>query len=478
MKTPGPYTSLVPERVLALTSWSHGRHQLVFDFAVDGLSFRTTYWYGDVDLVGLEDRFGAEVLGRLAAHLAAFEINKVASLRPDRLDLGPLAAHVTPALEALWREVFTRVWAQWRYENDLPEYHGPVLTPSAPHSAAPIEVEPGEVPILAFCGGGKDSLVALDLLEEAALAYSTLAYSSSIYGRAEPQHALIDRLTDHFAPRRRHRQWIYDDFMDSPVLELAPAVGVRTLTAAETPASVFAALPVALAHGYTSLCLAHEKSADTGNLIWDATGEDVNHQWGKSTEAEALLGEYVQTHLLANVSYFSILKPVHDLVIFNALHRRLDAVPFTHSCNLVKPWCNRCAKCAYVFLNYSAYLPADVVAEVFPVSLFDVPENLGHFRGLLGLDVHTPFECVGQVEESRLAIAVCARRGLGGRVVDELATAAPVIDPGAVIDTFSAVDDAYRRMPPEVAERVMPLLHERAGDARRRVEPWFASASV
>ena len=30
-------------------------------------------------------------------------------------------------------------------------------------------------------------------LEEAGLAYSTLAFSSSIYGRAEPQHELIDR---------------------------------------------------------------------------------------------------------------------------------------------------------------------------------------------------------------------------------------------------------------------------------------------
>jgi len=468
----------VPERVLELTSWSRSRHQLVFDFGIDGLQFRTTCWYGDVDLVDLEARVGAETFERLALHVAAFEINKVASLRPDRLDLGPLGRHVTPALEALWREVFTGVWAQWRFENDLPDYHGPSLATSASASSAPIEVEAGDAEILAFCGGGKDSLVALDLLEEAGLAFSTLAYSSSIYGRADPQHALIDRLTDHFSPRSRHRQWIYDDFMDSPVLDLEPPPGIHTLTAAETPASVFAALPVALAHGYTSLCLAHEKSADVGNLSWAATGEEVNHQWGKSTEAEALLDDYVRTELLANVTYFSILKPVHDLVIFNALERRPDAVAATHSCNLVKPWCNRCAKCAYVFLNYSAYLPTELVAKVFPVNLFDVPENVEHLRGLLGLAEHTPFECVGQVEESRLAFAVCARRGLRGRALDELVGPAILDDPAAVVDSFSTVDSSYRRMPDNVGSRVLPLLQDRADDARRRVRPWFETAEA
>src|SRR5688572_22970668 len=95
------------------------------------MRFRTTCWYGDVDLIDLESRFGADVIERLALHVAAFEINKVASLRPDRLDLGPLGRRVTPALAALWREVFTRVWAQWRFENDLPDYHGPELTVGA-----------------------------------------------------------------------------------------------------------------------------------------------------------------------------------------------------------------------------------------------------------------------------------------------------------------------------------------------------------
>ncbi len=31
----------------------------------------------------------------------------------------------------------------------------------------------------------------------------------------------------------------------------------------------------------------------------------------------------------------------------------------------------------------------------------------GFFHDMVGLGEHTPFECIGQVEESRLALALC-----------------------------------------------------------------------
>lgn len=103
----------------------------------------------------------------------------------------------------------------------------------------------------------------------------------------ETQFALIDRLVDATAADRRHRISMSDTAME-PGVALSYS-GVRYVLAPETPASLFAALPVALAHGYPTLVLAHERSANAGNLIWPATGEEVNHQWGKSLEAERLL---------------------------------------------------------------------------------------------------------------------------------------------------------------------------------------------
>jgi hypothetical protein len=265
---------------LAIAAFERSAHQLAMAFEIDGRRFDTTYRYGDVDFEALERRYGHALLERIYFHIAAFEVNKLASLAPRTLDLGPFAHLHTEAFARLWRTIFRKVWAQWRYENDRPGYMGPAFT-SRPVAAGadPATVEAGSVELLSFCGGGKDSLVAAKLLERAGVPFASLAYSSSTYGAAEPQHALIDALLDHCAPARRHHQWIDDDFLAAPLLQQYP--DIRSITAAETPASIFGALPLVLAHGYRELVLAHEASANVGNLVWDETVEEINHQWGK-----------------------------------------------------------------------------------------------------------------------------------------------------------------------------------------------------
>ncbi|MEO8554229.1 MAG: hypothetical protein ABI678_29840, partial [Kofleriaceae bacterium] len=324
-------------RILRLVDVSYARDRIAASCAIDDLTFHVSAWYQDVDFTKLP----ADVMDRLAFHVAMFQLNAVASLRPDAIALGGFARFASPAFVELWRTVFKNVWAQWRWENQLPDYC-PDFLDATGGSASPIEVAPGPVELLAFCGGGKDSLVALKLLERAGLPFATLGYSHSIYGAAAPQHALLDRVGERTARLRAERQWIFDDFLDAPVIQCRPELGIKTITAAETPASVFAALPLALARGYRHLVLAHEASANSGNLTWGATGEEVNHQWGKSFEAERLLAAYVQRELMT-VDYWSVLQPIHDEVIFELLARDAALAPFTHSCNIAKPWCGTCA---------------------------------------------------------------------------------------------------------------------------------------
>lgn len=458
--------------VMALESIDHSRHQLHLRFRVDALRFTTTYWYGDVDLHGLRRRFGDAFMDKVLFHIAAFEANKLASLEPHTFDLGPYAKHHTEAFEELWRTIFRKVWAQWRYENDRPDYTGPVFASTAVADSvdaveSPQTAESAEV--LAFCGGGKDSLVALGLLEGAGIPYASYAYSSSIYGRADEQHTLIDRLVDHCAPVRHHRQWIYEDFMDSPVLQLGDTAP-RTLTAAETPASMFGALPVLLEHGYRHMALAHEASANTGNLIWNATGEDVNHQWGKSLEAERLLDGYLRRELLADGRYFSLLQPIFDPVIFFLLNRHPEAVRATHSCNVAKPWCEQCAKCAYVYMGYMAYLPTEVVAGMFQHRLFERPETQEDYRMMIGATDHTPFECIGQVDESRLALELCRRKGLEGAALDTYAAHVSSLDVGSILERHFQVDTGLDTLPPSIATGVIPQMESAARGARDHVE--------
>ncbi len=455
-------------RTLWLGQHHRSKHQLRLSYGLDELHFASSYWYADVDFLDLEKRHGRELLEKIYFYITAFEANKLCSLRPDVLDLGPYRRFHTAAFADLWRTVAHRVWGQWRYEHDDPHYAGPeILGDTVTCDVGPLAVTPGSVQTLSFCGGGKDSLVALRLLEGSGIAYDSFAYSSSIYGASEPQHGLIDGLLKHASARHHRRLWTYDDFLDSPVARLHPELGSRYLLAAETPSSVFAALPLALTHGYRNLVVGHEHSADFSNLTWERSGEEINHQWGKSLQAEILLAEQVRRELLCNVDYFSLLKPIYDSLIFALLADDLPAVASTHSCNIQKPWCRRCPKCAYVWLGYMAYLPVAEVSAMFGENLLDLPENQLAFRRMLGLEEHTPFECIGTVGESRLAFELCRRKGLKGKAMDVFEAEVPAVDVAASLERYLQIGSSHA-IPPSIFAPVRRLME--AGVARARRE--------
>ena len=287
---------------LVLEAVARGRRHLVLRYAVGDLHFSTTYWYDDVDLFELEERHGDDVMRKLYFHLLAFEANKAGSLAPTEIDAGPYDDLVTDSFWDLWETLFRNVWGVWRLENDLPDYRLP--RPPAPATVdrtAPIEVTEGQTKLLMLCGGGKDSLVGMRLLERAGVDYDAFIYSHSTYGRGEPQHRLVDRLVAHCQPRRVHRAWVIDDALDAPVNVVYPELGINRIVAAETVSSYWTALPVALQHGFTEVALGVTRSTDEHNLVWDRTGEEINYLWGMSAAAEQLLHAYVRRELLANV---------------------------------------------------------------------------------------------------------------------------------------------------------------------------------
>lgn len=455
--------------VLEIERIAWKKSQLTLRYRFEGYSFSTSYWYPDVDLDALDDAYGRAFMERVHVHTALFEAAKITSLRADEIDLGPYSAHATDALSTLFAAIHRGVWAQWRYENDLPDERSPALRrPLRAEDLSPRDRGSNALASLAFCGGGKDSLVAMKVLERAGVSFGTLGYASSAYGPSAPQFELLDGLLDRCAPVRRHRQVVIDDFSEAPVIECVGASrGARSITACETPSSVFAAIPVALAHGYGEMIFGNEASANRGNLRWPRTGEEVNHQWGKSVEAEALLDEYVRAELVRDLRVFSVLMPLHDVLIFELLRRDEDSVPFTHSCNLRKPWCRRCAKCAYVWLGMRAHLERPATTDaMFGEDLLEVPENTQHFRALAGLEAHTPFECVGRIEETRLALALLDARGLLGPRGKELASSIarqPLLEELVT----PALDRA--RIPANHAAKIAPMYQEAGASARARI---------
>lgn len=139
---------------------------------------------------------------------------------------------------------------------------------------------------------------------------------------------------------------------------------------------------------------------------------------GKSLEAEQILDNFIQDHLLSNFKYFSILQPIYDFRIFQNLSKYPEVIPKIHSCNIQKPWCKKCPKCAYVWLGLMAFCQPEQVDAIFQSNLFNDEDLQPTFREMLGLSTHTPFECIGEIGESRLLMKKCFEKGLSGKAVE------------------------------------------------------------
>ena len=449
-------------------------------YGVDDFGFSTTYWYDDVDFFELEARYGDDAMRRVYFHLLAFEANKAASLAPATIDAGPYADLVSDDLLG-------------RVGDALPQRVGrvalgerPRLTigcldrPGRPRPTAPRRWRSMSAIPSCSCSvvAARTASSSMKLLERAGIGYDAFVYSHSTYGPGERQHRLVDGLLAHCHPRRVHRAWVIDDAVDAPIAAAYPELGIRRVVAAETVSSYWTALPVALQHGFTEVALGITRSTDEHNLVWDATGEAINYLWGMSAAAEELLAGYVQRHLVANLTMFHLLRPIYDINVFSLLRRDLAAVPSTHSCAQHKPWCCRCAKCLYVWMNYAAWLPPETVAATVAVNLFDLPENRTILRKMLGLESHKPTDCVGTVSEARLAFAMCRARGIGGVITGDIDTAEMLDEAAATLDRYAAAVDPGPTYPRRLVEPLAAQFHSAAIDSREFAHDVLSALAV
>ena len=100
-----------------------------------------------------------------------------------------------------------------------------------------------------------------------------------------------------------------------------------------------------------------------------------------------------------------------------------------------------------------AYLDTTLVASIFQENLGDVPENLPIFRELLGFEEQLPFECIGQVDETRLAFELCLAKGVVGRAFDMYRTERRSFDLDALLDKYLTIWES------EIPSRMQPALH-------------------
>nr|WP_225561790.1 UDP-N-acetyl-alpha-D-muramoyl-L-alanyl-L-glutamate epimerase [Rhodanobacter sp. DHB23] len=292
--------------------------------------------------------------------------------------------------------------AEFAYRNGL-DLRGRIHFPRGASAAAQVPALGLRQNTLVPIGGGKDSLVAVEAIKSAGGAATAVWVGNS---------ALIAACAERTGLPTRNIQ-----------RELAPALfelNQRGAWNGHIPVTAVNSAILAVAailYDHDSIAFANERSASAATLEYD--GQQVNHQWSKGYAFEQLLGDWLHTHVAADLDYCSLLRPYSELAITRAFARLTPYFDVFSSCNRnfrilgPKPadrWCGQCPKCHFVFLALAPFLPKPRLLAIFGRNLLDDEAQAAGFDALLEYQDHKPFECVGEGAEARAAMHALGQR--------------------------------------------------------------------
>ena len=248
-------------------------------------------------------------------------------------------------------------------------------------------------------GGGKDSVVTLELLRRAGKQIRPLIMN--------PRGATVE--CARMAGFPIDEVLVIRRTIDPTLLEL----NAKGYLNGHTPFSAMLAFYTQLASvlsGVPNVALSNESSANESTVI----GSDVNHQYSKSLEFEDDFRDYSSfliPHSLFN--YFSFLRPLSELQIAMLFSRFTQYHDVFRSCNVGSKqdiWCGHCAKCLFAYIILSPFIEPSRLNRIFGKAMLDDLSLEHEFKQLLGEEATKPFECVGTVGEVRQALAMTLSR--------------------------------------------------------------------
>lgn len=165
----------------------------------------------------------------------------------------------------------------------------------------------------------------------------------------------------------------------------------------------FTSLPAALFAGRKNIALSNESSANESTVH----GSHVNHQYSKSLEFENDFRGYIKSYITEDLRYFSMLRPLSEVQIAKIFSHLKHHHAGFRSCNVgskTNSWCGKCPKCMFTAIMLSLFLPEVDVTKIFNKNLFKDAGLVKTTEELAGLWPAKPFECVGTAEEVTFAL--------------------------------------------------------------------------
>jgi UDP-N-acetylmuramoylalanine--D-glutamate ligase len=251
---------------------------------------------------------------------------------------------------------------------------------------------------LVALGGGKDSLVTIEELKQ---------QGKDIYLFMVGGSRLIKDVAE---------------FIDLPLIQIKRKIDDKLIAYNKAGAinghvpitSINSAIAVltALLFDCQEVVFSNEKSADSENTL-NAEGDKVNHQYSKSHEFEKDFSAIIYNEITQGMHYYSQQRQFSELEILEKFSHYPQYFPVFSSCNRNfhidgshnnnSLWCCDCPKCRFVFLGLAPFIDKSELLKIFGQNLLDNDAQQKGFAELLGYEGIKPFECVGEIHESRQA---------------------------------------------------------------------------
>jgi hypothetical protein len=413
-------------------AYANGEAQLVYAFD-DGPDLIERIGFPDAPALPAEREAAFTAALRLLHLIAGVSYYKAGVPNEIVVESEPLDAATAQFLD----QVYLHGLAEFAYQNKL-DLRGKIRFPHGKLAHAPAPALSLKRRTLVPIGGGKDSLVSVEMLkrlgEPATAAW--VGESALIAACAQRTGLPMLNLTRRLAPElfEYNRMGAWNGHI--PVTAINSAILVCA----------------AILYGHDAIAFSNERSASEATLEYD--GQPVNHQWSKSLDFERGLREYTTSHIAVNLDYFSLLRPWSELAVARAFARQSRYDDVFSSCNRnfrirgerpADRWCGQCPKCHFVFLALAPFVAKPRLLGIFGRNLLDDAALAPGFDALLEFHDHKPFECVGEGRESRAAMQALAQRpewredALVARFAEEIAprldvrelALAPLLTPSA-----------------------------------------------
>ncbi len=381
------------------TEFTDDSLEVTYHYAIPGLRTFRTRWTFPALRQGMTD-----VLDELLFSLGMTEaISYYKCACPERVIVG--CGSLSDEQVRWWEKLFYNGLGEFQYRNGIEVSQAELLRIECVHAPGsdyagdkagtsernsyPLKDARGYEGIMVPIGGGKDSVVSLELLDDREVCSYSINESDTIRNVVE----CCPRINKDLTARR---------ILDKGIIEMNNE-GYLNGHIPFSSVVAFSAVITAYLNGIKYIALSNESSANESTVA----GSFVNHQYSKSYEFESDFTSYISKLTDSDIHYFSLLRPYAEIRIAALFARFRGYHKAFRSCNAGSKqgvWCCNCPKCLFVYVILSPFLTEDELREIFGEKLLDKDSLDKDFRELMGIDENKPFECVGTRREVCAAI--------------------------------------------------------------------------